>query len=258
MQSLPENCRKTLIKELTYEHTSKNVQKDIVIVVRNQYDSIAHCLESIKKNTTNYRLFIWDNASDTETQELLKSYNPHCLRRSDTNLGFIEPNNQLVALTSSPIIVLLNSDVHVRLGWDNALVGALSHYDIVGYEGSLLDENGKGFYPAWGDEIDYVSGWCLAFSRQLYDHIGLFDNQHLKFAYCEDSDFCLRAKSAGYKVYALHLDYAFHEGSKTIKAVQYEQDVTETFHQNHEYMRLKWSHYLMNDRVLTKKNYGKT
>jgi len=49
-------------EELLLSDSSDGINKDILIVVHNQYDYVKNCIESIYKNTKNFNLFIWDNA----------------------------------------------------------------------------------------------------------------------------------------------------------------------------------------------------
>ena len=74
----------------------------------------------------------------------------------------------------------------------------------------------------------------------------------MKFAYCEDTDLSLRLKEAGHKIYALYAPLVHHYQNKTIKTVEKEGevDVRASFEHNHEYIKLRWSHYLENDRVM--------
>lgn len=263
-QEMPENYRQTLIKELEFQYAAPAAHKDIIIVVRNQYDHVRECLNSIQKHTTDYHLFIWDNGSDEQTNSLLRQADPDVLAVSTNNIGFIKPNNYLITLTTSPYVILLNSDVRVSPGWSEAMIGFLhNNYScgVVGYQGGLLDDSFCGCKLGWGYDVDYVSGWCMCLHKKLYNDIGLFDI-NLKFAYGEDSDFCLKAKEYGNAIYALHLSYAKHEGGATIKAVKEEMDVTSTFKANHDYLRNKWSNYLKYHRILAKEGikqqYGKT
>jgi GT2 family glycosyltransferase len=52
-------------------------------------------------------------------------------------------------------------------------------------------------------EADYVSGCCLLVKKELIQKAGLFDESY--FCYWEETDYCARAREAGYKViYAPH------------------------------------------------------
>lgn len=243
--------------------------KDIIIVVRNQLDYFKACIESIQKTTKNYHLYIWDNGSNQDTvdyiESLLMSYDPNKVTdwkittmRSEVNTGFNHPNNELAALTTSPYIILLNSDTKVFENWDTTMIGYLQkNQDVaqVGYWGGHLSEDGRGFGGANGGDIDYVPGWCFCISRETYKEFRLF-NDKLKFAYCEDSDLSLRLKEAGKKIYALYTPLVYHYQNKTITEVEKEGslDLAATFEYNHAYIRDRWKHYLANDRVMLKRN----
>lgn len=246
--------------------------KDIIIVVHNQLDYMKECIESIRKWTHRYNLYIWDNGSDEDMKFYLRSLvNEYCyymgkdepidwsveVMTSEANIGFIEPNNELVTWGSGEYIILINSDCKVYEGWDKAMLGWLQkheHCALVGYIGGLLDHEGKGNNGGHGWDIDYVGGWCLAMPRKLYDKHGLF-NKQLQFAYCEDTDLSLRMKASGYKIYALHAPLVHHYGNQTIKAVHKEGklDVESSFNRNHEWLKQTWKNYLEHDRVLLHK-----
>lgn len=63
---------------------------------------------------------------------------------------------------------------------------------FTGYHLNHLDENEI-------NEVSGVSGSCMVIRRETLKDIGYFDEQF--FAYQEDSDYCLRAKERGWKVY---------------------------------------------------------
>ncbi len=254
--------------ELKISQEARDVWKDIIIVVHDQKDYLKQCIESIREHTRFFHLYIWDNGSQLETanyiNNLVSEYNSEtCVdwaitsMRSEKNIGFIEPNNELVAWGDSEYIVLLNSDTKVYSGWDKSLTGFLENnpeYAQVGYWGGHMGPDGRGFGGSNGSEIDYVPGWCFCISRKTYDQFGLF-NKQLVFAYCEDADLSLRLKEAGKKIYALHAPLVHHYQNKTIVEVEKEGEVNvaASFDANHEFMRKRWKNYLENERVLLKK-----
>lgn len=254
------NLREQLKHELLCEYKCNDMKKDILIVVKDQLFYIQECIDSIFSNTSNFNLYLWDNSSEKDTQEYLESLSAQdnvFLYRSSENLGFIKPNNSLASASQSPYMILLNSDTKVSMGWDIAMIGYLqSHTEVagVGYMGGLLDEAGRGIGIAYGDQIDYLMGWCLAMSRKTYEEYGLFDDQNLQFAYFEDADWSLRIKKAGYNLHALRLNYVWHAGNQTVKKVAIEQDLTTTFDRNGQFFRHKWAGYLGKQRVLQSKS----
>ena len=229
------------------------------MVVKDQLEYVKQSIESVIENTENYNLYVWDNGSKQPTKDYLQSImaTEIILRREETNIGFIEPNNALAETGSGDYIILLNSDTKVHKGWDKALIGFLEknpEYAATGFMGGLVDKEGMGVSTGVGEEVDFICGWCCCFSRKIYEKFGLFDDENLKFAYCEDADFSFRLKEAGLKIYALHLDLAEHFGNKTAKAVKKEgHDLATTFAHNHNYIKKRWSHYLKNERILCSK-----
>ena len=239
------------------DHLDDDDSKDIIIVIRDQLEYVKDCIQSVQKHTKNYKLYLWDNGSGSETSEYLESLHANSmdtveLMRSEDNMGFIQPNNTLADWGNGKYIILLNSDTKVFEGWDSALIGFQKEHNvaITGYLGGILDENGKGCDSDFGYNIDYVMGWCLCYSRDLYEEHGLF-NKQLTFAYCEDADLSLRIREAGMKVYALHAPLAHHFGNKTIDEVSQEGevDVEQSFKLNHQYMQMRWKDYLERNRV---------
>lgn len=236
IMQFPEQIKQELIDLKNY----KDVNKDILIVVKDQFNYFKACVESIVANTKNYNLYVWDNGSNQEVQDYIKSID--CISiRSEENIGFIRPNNELAKLTKSDYIILLNSDTIVMPTWDHALINLLKIKELgaAGYSGGILDETTMGgCQAAYGYNADYIEGWCLALPRSSYEKIGLFDEEHLDFAYCEDSDFCLRLKENELKTYVSYLGLVHHVGHVTVKSVGINN--CKSFDKNHEYMKKRW------------------
>lgn len=266
MMTIIENHNQTeeaLIDELyqqaVYEISGNLHHKDIIIIVHNQLYYVKKCIEAIYANTKDFTLYVWDNASDSETADYLNQLavekDNFVLEHHNTNIGFIRPNNILAAKGTSPYLILLNSDTEVRKGWDMALIGwleAKKDCAIVGYLGGLLEANGQGEMAWSGSLIDYVCGWCCCLSRAKYDQFGLFDEENLAFAYGEDADLSLRLVEAGYSVYALHLGWVIHYGNVTINEVVKIRNCKTSFDENHAYLKRRWAKYLRINRILAK------
>lgn len=259
-KELAEILQNELICQHIAETTEGSRKKDILVVVRNQLDYVKKCLEAVRENTSDYNLHVWNNASDEETTAWLDEFGNTlpveagwCIDHVPENQGFITPNNEMAACCKSDYIVLLNSDTEVRKGWDTAMIGWLEQnpkYGVVGYEGGLVAHNGVGVGVGHGNDVDYIAGWCLCISRNLYKSLGLFDENNLKFAYGEDLDFCLRAREAGLRSYALHLKYVLHHGNRTTNTVRHEMDLKSSFNANHKYIRERWKGFLESKRTL--------
>lgn len=232
-------------KELLASYNYVPVEKDILIVVHNQLEYLQICIESIRQETQNYHIFVWDNGSDQDVQDWLTEQKDIIVVRSEENLGFIIPNNELIKLGSSPYVILLNSDTMALKDWDKAMIAQLQQNEDliqVGYMGGILNEEGKGAMYDFGQEVDYIAGWCFCITRETYDKFGLFDQENLEFAYGEDADFSLRLTESGKKILALHVALVTHFENKTILQVRHKRDCCKSFEKNHGYIRQKWGH----------------
>ena len=119
------NHQQDMLKEMMGAINFIDKEKDILIVIKDQLDYLKICIDSIFKNTNNFNLYLWDNASEQETKnylELLAKKDNVFLFTAEKNLGFLEPNNRLAEKTKSPYLILLNSDTEVKPGWDKLLV----------------------------------------------------------------------------------------------------------------------------------------
>lgn len=61
-----------------------------------------------------------------------------------------------------------------------------------------VDEVDNGQYDQINDKVDFLTGCCLLVNRQVFEKIGLLDNNF--FMYLEDADFCQRAKKNNFKL----------------------------------------------------------
>lgn len=233
----------------------QNATKDILVVVHDQLDYLKKCVQSIQSHTRDYKLFIWDNNSRSETQRYIATLDAEVVW-SEINEGFIKPNNALAKMGQSDYIICLNSDTEVFAGWDAHLCGFLQkHPDVaqVGCLGGLLESDGTGSYTNFGYDIDYVLGWCFCMRRSLCESTGLF-NEEMQFAYFEDADLSLRLKSLGHKLYALHSPVVHHYGNKTVAQAALELDLMPNISFNHSIIKEKWSRYLAEDRAHSPRN----
>lgn len=238
-------------EELLFIDFAENIDKDILIVVHNEFEFVRNCIDSLYKNTKNFNLFIWDNASDKQTKEYLEKIQKKKnvkLYKSEQNIGFVIPNNLMAKNSKSPYLILLNSDTEVRPYWDKVLVGFLEkNKDVAacGFQGGMVNEQGLGVSINFGYEVDYICGYCLCIPRKIYKEFGLFD-ENIKFAYCEDSDFSFRLREKNKKIYACYsTDLVVHYGSRTSLSVAQKTNLKETIENNLIYLQNRWSKYLI-------------
>ncbi|MBI5871159.1 MAG: glycosyltransferase family 2 protein [Actinobacteria bacterium] len=206
----------------------------LVIVVYNSYTDTADCLRSLAAATwPALHTVLVDNGSTDGCGELLRREFPDVTHlRSDENLGFAGGCNlgiQEALAADADFICLLNNDTIVEPGFIEPLVersalepgagiiGGRILYDEPGETGDIIWYAGGRIEPHTGytthrgqdlpdgpafsrpGQTDYVTG-CLFFVRAgLFRELGPLDER--MFMYCEELDFCLRARRAGYGCY---------------------------------------------------------
>ena len=155
---------------------------------------------------------------------------------SENNLGFAKAANKGIRVAlfkKATHILLINPDTKISDGFIDTLINTKG--DIVGpvikYKKSnkwIYDFGGQINWK-WGraehynviaripakpetwrsrkrllrgarndTKIDYLSGCCLLIKREVFEKIGLLDERF--FMYYEDADFCVRSKSADFKI----------------------------------------------------------
>jgi GT2 family glycosyltransferase/glycosyltransferase involved in cell wall biosynthesis len=199
----------------------------IIMLTWNGIEYTRACLESIWANTrdVDYHLVIVDNGSSDGTREWLCGLPDITLIENATNLGFTRGNNQgMAAVPPDHDVLLLNNDtVIVQENWLARLRDVANGHPDYGVVGcTLLRTDGAlqhagtymptsnffGYQIGGGEayvgqyssvrEVEGVVGACMYIRRDLRTAIGGLDEAF--FSYFEDTDYCLRAAEAGYKV----------------------------------------------------------
>lgn len=199
----------------------------IIILTWNGLEYTVRCLETLRRNTDhpNYRIIVVDNGSTDGTHAYLKQQDDLTVILNGANLGFAKGNNRgIEAAGPNTDIVLLNNDTEVHQSdWLSRLQNtAYSAADIavVGCRLARADgtfQHAGTFMPLdtmWGQQlgggekdinqfnddraVEGVVFACAYIKREALERIGLLDESY--FSYYEDTDYCLRAQEAGYRV----------------------------------------------------------
>lgn len=214
---------------------------DIVIPVWNLKEVTERCIESIIAHTKYpYRLVIVDNGSDATTREYLAGLknDSHIdevlLIRNEENLGAAPAFNQGMKAATSPYVLLLNNDTIVTEEWLSEMIKALNSQDDIGIvnpdsnnlgteipKGMAIDEfyekvtkKHKGEFI----EISDAVGFCYLMSRKLLDTIGIWSEEY-GFGNYEETEHCIEAKRAGFKILMAKGAYVWHEIHATFKTL---------------------------------------
>ncbi len=186
-----------------------NYNLSIIIPVFNNANFTKTALTDLIRLKTVCEIIIIDNGSTDNTEdficELTQRSNKIRYVRNKENLGFAKACNIGYYKSISPNVLFLNNDIKVKENHENWVELLLPYCDeyIVGPTGGLLDKNCN-FIKETNkieDGVFYMSGWCLAGSKKIFnrliinDYLGPFSEEFGK-AYFEDTDLSLRATQA--------------------------------------------------------------
>ena len=219
----------------------------IIIVNWNQKKCLDTCLTSIKSKT-NYKKFhtvVIDNGStDGSPQMVREKFARDHLVVFDKNYGFSIGNNNgiIYALKkfNPDYLLLLNNDTEIiQSDWLNKLVLAVESTPNVGIVGcKLVYPNGKTQYIgtemtvqglSWINpeteckyprafDVTAVLGACFLIKREVIEKIGFLDIGFSPFVH-EESDYCIRARKAGYRIRIILDAVVIHQWKTSIATV---------------------------------------
>lgn len=175
-------------------------------------------------------VFVVDNASNDGSAAKVRQDFP-CVRliENQENVGFARANNQAIRLAMGRYILLLNSDTIVMPEAIARMVVFLDKNQDVGVLGPELLNSDREVQRSWAKfptvwselwgvhhreripctshssvqrekfyEVDWMAGACLLIRRSVIRQVGLLDERF--FLYSEETDWCLRIKSAGWRI----------------------------------------------------------
>lgn len=221
----------------------------IVIINWNDYEETAQCLTSLKDiSYPHYEILLVDNGSSDGSIERLRHEFPDVTYvLLPENLGFTGGNNvatERALMSGADYILLLNNDTIVTPDFlqpllarmeSNPKIAAVTgkiYYapaaksgqsEIIWYAGSFrkwwmgfshfgIDEQDTGQFER-PREIAYASGCEMLLRSSVLHEIGLLSDDY--FAYWEESDWCFRAKKAGYMAYYEPKSVIYHASTSS-------------------------------------------
>ncbi|MCU1537269.1 MAG: N-acetylglucosaminyl-diphospho-decaprenol L-rhamnosyltransferase [Humibacillus sp.] len=210
-----------------------------VVVNWNTVDLLDDCLTSIERATPSgwrNELVVVDNASSDGSVEHLRRHWPHVRVIANTdNVGFCRANNQAIAATDAPLLLLVNTDARLPDGGVEALTRHLADPRVAVVAPRLVYGDGTwqrwtaGRLPSLPSMATYLSGvdrlapsrfgrsglyladdtrepfrpeWVssavMLVRRSAADEVGAFDDDI--FVYMDDVDLCERLGARGWQV----------------------------------------------------------
>ncbi len=225
----------------------KDIKVAVLLLNWNGVELTVPCIESLQKGTIiPTQIIVVDNASVDNSVNILKEKFPFIeLIQNQTNLGFTGGNNigfKKILSDHYDYIWVLNNDTLVDKNCLYNLLEAMQAdisiaavsgkilyddpTDIIWYAGSVLNKNtlrskhkgemqkDLGQYDIQED-VPFISGCCMLIRRNVLETVGLFDNNF--FAYSDDFDWCLRAKSMGLRLRYIPKAMIYHKVSASFK-----------------------------------------
>jgi len=224
----------------------------VVVVNWNNLQDTVRCLESLlRSDYPAFQAIVVDNGSSGDDVARLRERFGETVQviPLGRNLGFAGGCNvgiQEALAQGADYVLLLNNDALVAPDCLRELVRAararpdaaalcpkIYHLDRPGVIQSAggrvsawrgrsyqvgRDEPDRGQYdePA---ERDYTDGACMLMSRPAIEAVGLLDEEY--FAYWEETDWCDRARSRGFKCYYVPTARAWHRGITSFSSQRY-------------------------------------
>jgi GT2 family glycosyltransferase len=226
-------------------------QLSVLVVNYNTRDLLLECITSVFESThsINVEVVVVDNASsDGSFEAVRKAFPQVSVIANATNRGFGAACNQAISLTSSPFLLLLNSDARLTPKAFQALWQCVSQNPRCGAAGcGMIDAQGRELtnarnflttfnqalemlsltrrirsrffrrthVPAFDRDsldcsVDWIDASCLMLRRTALEDVGLFDEQF--FMYSEDEDLCFRLRKAGWSICFSAGGGAVHQG----------------------------------------------
>ena len=237
-----------------------------VILSYNHPDLMKKTLDSVLNRSLypNLEIVIVDNASDTETIKLLKSYPkaPNLnIIYSSINTGFAKGNNIGLKATTGEYLILLNNDVIVTPGWVSrllfhakkknvGLVGPVTNsigneakinieYDV--NQQSSLEQKALEYTSAhWNQtmKLHLVAAYCWIMSRDLYKKLGGLDERYGRGMF-EDDDYCASVHKEGLDILCADDVFIHHFGGSSFKQIQ-SAEFQKLFQDNQLKFEKKW------------------
>lgn len=190
-------------------------------------------LEHIIKTSPEACEFIFTDDASTDdsvnyVKSLQKKYKNLKIIAHKENQGFAQNSNNAVKQSIGDLVVLLNSDIHPKLGYISATLKHFSDPSVFGVSfAEVGHENyGKVFWKDGYIQIEpgstkkthiaaYISGGSSIVKREIYLKLGGFDTVYKPF-YFEDLDLGLRAWRSGYKLLFEPKAIVEHQHEQTI------------------------------------------
>ncbi|MFC1646136.1 glycosyltransferase family 2 protein, partial [Candidatus Omnitrophota bacterium] len=227
---------------------SKKRLISVIIINHNGREFLERCFSSVlKTNYDNFEVIFVDNASTDESLEYLKkNFLDKHISFFKNNINFGVPGGRNIGFKQAKgdFIVFLDNDTEVDSEWLNGLIYAFETDNKIAVAQSKLlsmverdkfDHAGDYLTPfgllversshqkdtGQFDKIDDIfnaKGAATMIRSSVFKELGMYDETY--FMYLEETDFCLRAWLAGYRVVFAPKSVVWHAFNTPLKEMK--------------------------------------
>jgi GT2 family glycosyltransferase len=221
----------------------------IIVLNWNGRDDTLSCLASLSElDYPSYDLVVVDNGSGDDSVPAIRASFPQVtLVETGENLGYVGGNNlglEYAQVAKPDYTLLLNNDTEVAPDFVHMLVDAAQAGPAIGIAGPTiyyyerpdviwsaggavdwqrgstrmvgLNERDVGQFGQMPRAVDFLSGCAMLVKHTVLQHVGLLDERF--FAYYEETEWCVRAKRAGFEIVHVPLAHIWHKISPEARA----------------------------------------
>ena len=212
----------------------------IILNTNKKLDTL-ECLGSLEAcQYPNLSIFVLDNASSDGSNEAIREQFPNVeIIPIINNKGYAGNNNvgiQHVIAQKPDWIFILNEDIVLDKNALNLMMASVSKLPQVGIigplvfhhsepnfiqsAGGMLDKNWDSIHLGQNElfinqfnapsEVDWISGCAIGVRLEALEKAGLIDERF--FYYFEETEWCLRIRSYGWKTYMIPEAHIWHKG----------------------------------------------
>lgn len=176
----------------------------IVIPVFNKSHFTESCLKDLVLLNDDNEIIVIDNNSTDDTENVVNKFEKVKYHKLDKNYGFGKACNIGYKFSKYNNVLFLNNDIRVESNFNNWTkeLEESCDYGLVGPTMGLLNDRLE-FVKEENANLhgnSYMSGWCLASSKENFEKLNLRDKENPEifaekyFCYFEDTDLSFRAR----------------------------------------------------------------
>ena len=188
----------------------------VSVVTYNNEDCLPVFLDSLRSQQgVTWEAFFFDNGSHDSSAELIRAAGLGELFVSAANIGYGRAHNENARRAQGKYLLILNPDLRFKADLFDTLARYAEKSPELSFLGPRILEGPtqqsfppRRFYPGEGmapldplwrrEEIAWLNGCCLLVTRAVFETLGGFDTDY--FLYQAETDLCLRARRAGFRL----------------------------------------------------------